>query len=338
MKTRRHAPTLLGILLPLLAALLVSCHYSHPSGEDHWAGAEEGVDSVDFYIGHHYWTGFNFQTTDSLRLLTVPPLTAQPDFGDVPQDTLTIQQDERIVVARVAYVPADSVDTVWVKVARDQFTQGWTHESDLLKATVPDDPISRLIHRFSDRRSVLALSVLAAAVALWLVQTIRRKRFRIVHFRDIRSFYPTLLCLCVSASATLYGSIQHFIPETWVEYYFHPTLNPLDPSLPPVLALFVASVWIILIAAAAVVEEIRRQPDIGDTLAYVASLGGVCMVVYLLFTQTTPIYIGYILLPAYWAFAIRQYLRHQPSHLLCGVCNHPIPGKGRCPHCGAINK
>ena len=104
------------------------------------------------------------------------------------------------------------------------------------------------------------------------------------------------------------------------------------------MALFIASVWGMLIVAVAVIDEIRRQPDLGDNLQYLASLGGMCMVLYLIFTLTTPIYIGYPMLIAYWAFAIRQYIIHQPSHLICGVCGKSIPSKGVCPHCGAMNE
>ena len=88
----------------------------------------------------------------------------------------------------------------------------------------------------------------------------------------------------------------------------------------------------------AVVDELRRQPDLGDRLAYLTSLGGVCVVLYLVFTLTTPYYIGYALLVVYWAWAIRRYYLHRPSHLLCGVCRRSIPQKGRCPHCGAWNE
>lgn len=299
---------------------------------------EGNVDSVNFYISHHYWTGYNFQTTDTLHVMTAPPLQGLPDYGAMLNDTVRIESGDPLVVAKVMYVPTDSTDSVWVKVARDQLTQGWVRESDLLTHAVPDDPISKFISYFSDTRSVYVLSALGLAVLFWLIQSVRHKRFRMVHFNDIPSFYPTLLCLCVSGSAALYGSIQRFVPSTWVEYYYHPTLNPFNSDLPLIMALFIASVWVLLIVGVAVVDEIRRQPDLGDNLSYLASLGGMCMVLYLLFTLTTPIYIGYILLVAYWAFAIRQYLRHQPSHLLCGVCGKPIPKRGICPHCGAINE
>lgn len=321
-----------------ISLLCASCYYSHPNKIDHWTTTnDEAVDSVNFYITHHYWTGYNFQATDTLQIMTAPPLQGLPDYGAIVNDTIKINSGDQLVVARIMNVPSDSTDSVWVKVARDQLTQGWVHEQTLLDHVVPNDPISKFIYYFSDSRSIYILSVFGFIVLLWLIQSIRHKHFRIVHFRDIPSFYPTLLCLCVSGSATLYGSIQRFIPNTWVEFYFHPTLNPFSPDLPLILALFIASVWCLLIVAVAVLEEVRRQPDLGDTLFYLTSLCGVCVVLYLVFTLTTPIYIGYPILIAYWIFAIRKYITHQPTHLLCGVCGKAITQKGKCPHCGAIN-
>ncbi len=329
----------IGLLFVGFFCLLVTgCYYSHPNKIDHWTPTNEGsVDSVAFFISHHYWTGYNFKTTDSLRIQSTPTLYGVEKQNVLANDTLSIKKGEQLVVASVMYVPQDTTDSVWIKVARDQLSQGWIHESTLLTKVVPDDPISQFINYFSDSRSIYVISIFGLTILFWLIQSIRHKDFRIVHFRDIPSFYPTLLCLCVSASAALYGSIQRFIPITWVEFYYHPTLNPFNESLPPILSLFIASVWLILIAVVAVMEEIRRQPDFGDNLSYLASLAGVCMVLYLIFTLTTPIYIGYPLLVIYWTFAIRQYIKHHPSHLLCGVCGKAIPQKGRCPHCGAMN-
>lgn len=334
---------LMRFLLLLVTLFLSGCYYSH-SGEvdNHLEPGKGGIDSVDFYIAHHYWTDFNFEATDSLQLIASSPITGLKSLSDyrtlVVSDTVRIKRGDPLVVARIMTVPGDTIDSIWVKVARDQMSQGWIRERTLLEKTVPNDPISKFIDAFSGGRTIVVFCILGVAVFFWLLQSMRHKRFRMVHARDIPSFYPTLLCLCVSGSAALYGSIQRFIPETWVEFYYHPTLNPFNAELPLIMALFIASVWILLIVAVAVVDEMRRQPDFGDTLQYLASLGGVCMVLYLVFTLTTPIYIGYPLLILYWAFAIRQYLRHKPSHLLCGICGRSIPGKGRCPHCGAINE
>ena len=77
---------------------------------------------------------------------------------------------------------------------------------------------------------------------------------------------------------------------------------------------------------------------LGSSFAFLSSLGAGCVVLYLVFTLTTPYYIGYALLVVYWVWGIRRYYRHKPSHLLCGMCRRSIPQKGRCPHCGAWNE
>lgn len=325
----------LSLLLTILSSLS-ACYYSHPRQPDRWVPNREGiVDSLGFVQTHHYWTGFNFTLTDTLSL--APNLPGERGhlfrFG---LDSLV--EGNQIVVADVRYVPVDNTDSVWVKVARDQLTQGWVQERKLLSRVVPTDPISKFIYYFSDGRRVVFMSCFIPAILLFLVQRLRRKYIRIVHLNDIPSFYPTLLCLCVSTGAMLYGTMQRFAPETWVEFYFSPTLNPFNPTLPLILALFIASVWAMLITGCAVIDEMRRQPDLGDTLSYIASLIGVCILLYLVFTLTVPYYFGYLLYAAYCAFAIRQYVIHRPSHLLCGNCGRAIPMLGTCPHCGVENK
>lgn len=327
-----------GVLF-ILTLALSACYYSHPHKGDTWnTPNENGIDSTSFSSCHHYWVGYNFQAVDSLTLLTAPPISDLPDYGAIPNESVRIGKRDEIVVARIMYAARDTTDSVWVKVAHDQLTQGWIPEHELLQHVVPNDPISKFIYNFSGGRTTVVFSLLGLALLLWLFQRIRHKPGRIVHFRDIPSFYPTLLCLCVSGSATLYGSMQRFVPGTWVEFYYHPSLNPFDTGLPLILSLFIASIWLMLIVSVAVIDEIRRQPDLGDTLSYLSSLGAVCIVLYLVFTLSTPLYIGYPLLIAYWAFAIHRYIKNQPSHLICGVCGKSIPHKGICPHCGAINE
>lgn len=326
--------------IAVVAALLASltgCYYSHPNRVDHWRqGAEGRVDSVSFYISHHYWVGYNFVTSDTLPLQASSPKPGE-DYSNAGLPPVTLQKGDRVVVADISCVPADSVDSLWVKVARDQFSQGWVRESVLLERVTPDDPISQFIDTFSSRRSLLFWTVIGAAALFALSQAIRRRSLRIVHFHDVPNFYPTLLCLCVSGSATVYGSIQRFVPATWVEFYFRPTLNPFNQDIPLILALFILSVWMTILVAIAAVDEVRHQLPFGEAVSYLASLCGVCFVLYLVFTLTTPIYIGYPLLPAYWAFAVWKYLSHRPTHLYCGICGRPIQHRGRCPHCGAEN-
>ena len=125
-----------------------------------------------------------------------------------------------------------------------------------------------------------------------------------VHFNDIPSFYPTVLCLLISASAVLYSSIQLFGAETWRHFYYHPSLNPF--ALPFWLGLFVSSVWAIIIVAIATVEDVTRHLPLGSSILYLAGLAAVCAVCYVVFSITTLYYIGYPLLIAYFVFAVRR--------------------------------
>ena len=123
-----------------------------------------------------------------------------------------------------------------------------------------------------------------------------------MHLRDIPSFYPTLLALLVASSATFYASIQLFAADTWQHFYYHPTLNPF--STPPLLSVFLSSVWAILIVALATVDDVRHRLPFGDAVLYLFGLCGVCAVNYILFSLSTLYYVGYPLLAAYFYFAI----------------------------------
>ena len=127
-------------------------------------------------------------------------------------------------------------------VARDAETMGWVRERDLLPHVVPDQFITRFIHAFSLGRTWVVLSFVGLALLFLVVQNLRRGRLQMVHYNDIKSFYPTLLCLVVSSSAVLYGALQQFAPDMWQEFYFHPTLNPFAPIAWP-LRIFLLSLW-----------------------------------------------------------------------------------------------
>ena len=328
----RPFKTLLALVLTALMA--AACYYPTPPPDDGWTVGDGSLDTTAFVRHHHYGPNFNFKVTaDTLSLVPCRPGTARLDSW---ADTAVVRRGDKIVVADIALVPSDTTDSVWLKLARDQTTMGWTSERRLAEAAVPDDPISQFIHTFSGSRTRLALCIVGLMAAFFLVQAARRRHLHVVHFNDIDSFYPTLLCLTVSGAATLYGSLQHFVPETWVEFYYHPTLNPF--GLPLVLAVFVVSVWLMGITALAVLDDVRRRLDWADIPAYVAGLAGVCMVLYLFFSLSTPYYVGYPCLVAYWAFAIRSYARRRTPRYVCGRCGAPLPRLGRCPHCGTLNQ
>ena len=201
-------------------------------------------------------------------------------------------------------VPADTIDSVWVKVARDQLTFGWIHENELLAKVSPDDPISQFIDFFSDVHLLAFLAFCVVIVAAYGVRRLMRRGAKIVHFNDIPSFYPTTLCLLVASSAVLYSSIQLFGPESWRHFYYHPSLNPF--GMPLHLGLFVSSVWAIVIVAIATVDDVTKHLPLGSAILYLGGLTAVCAVDYVIFSITTLYYIGYPLLIAYYIFALRR--------------------------------
>jgi hypothetical protein len=95
-------------LLFLVLAILMACQYPSPvtpSGDM----PQKKRDSVNYLMERHYTLNSNFEvTSDSLMLQQLPLV-----------DVLPVFKGERLVVAEFMIQAADSVDSVWVKVARD---------------------------------------------------------------------------------------------------------------------------------------------------------------------------------------------------------------------------
>lgn len=315
----------------LFALLLVACDHDRPLVQDPWSTTN--VDSLAFRNSRHYWKNYNFYTTDSLRLSSSLP----GEVGSIfLRDTAYVEASQAIVVVNLASVPSDSIDSMWVLVASDVEHIGWLPERELTARAVPDNFISRFVHSFSLGRTQVVLAFVALGLLFFFVQSWRRARFQMVHFNDIKSFYPTFLCIIVSGSAVLYGALQQFAPEVWEEFYYHPTLN-VFASMPFVLRLFVLSLWAMLVVGIAVVDDLRKQPGVVNALSYLASLSGVCMLLYLFFTQSVHIYVGYPLLVAYWGFGLRRHFYHNSARYRCGHCGNAMRTVGKCPYCGALN-
>lgn len=303
------------VSLLFLALLLCGCYNRGPITPDAWDLTRQQLDSISFYTTHHYTQNFNFVVTgDSLVVVAQQPedmavpdvvsVEIQTEQGEYHKDSITLLRNERIVVADIKTVPSDTIDSVWVKVARDQLTFGWVHESELLSKVSPDDPISQFIDFFSDAHLLIFLAFCVVVVAAYGIRRLLRRGAKLVHFNDIPSFYPTALCLLVASSAVLYSSIQLFGAETWRHFYYHPSLNPF--ALPFWLGVFVSSVWAIVIVAIATVDDVTRQLPLGASILYLSGLGAICAVCYVVFSITTLYYVGYPLLIAYYVFAIRR--------------------------------
>ena len=298
-----------------LCILLCGCYNRGPITPDAWNLTEQQLDSISFYTTHHYTQNYNFVVTgDSLVVVAQQPeAMAIPDvvsieiesIGEEQQkDSITLRKYEHIVVADIMTVPSDTIDSVWVKVARDQLTFGWIHEKELLAKVSPDDPISQFIDLFSNVHLLVFLAFCVVIVAAYGVRRLMRRGAKIVHFNDIPSFYPTTLCLLVASSAVLYSSIQLFGPESWRHFYYHPSLNPF--GMPLHLGLFVTFVWAIIIVAIATVDDVTKHLPLGSAILYLGGLLAVCAVLYVVFSITTLYYFGYPLLIAYFIFAIRR--------------------------------
>ncbi len=348
--------TLLCLLFS--ASLLVSC-YSHDrkgsvvASKDSIVVAVDSLllqrqqDSIWFSATHHYTTNYNFVVSaDSLRLFVQQPeeIVSRNKISDNemwatelhPIDSLMIAHGDRIVVAEIRVMPIDSIDSVWVQLARDQYTFGWIHESELLEQVEPDDPISQFISLFSDVHLLWMIIVVVVSIVVYTFRIVKKKRSKIVHFNDIPSFYPTLLVLVISFAATFYATIQVFAPEMWRHFYFHPTLNPF--GVPLLLSGFLTLVWLIPIVAVATVDEVRRHLALNDMLLYLGGLAAVCMVDYIVFSVSTLWFVGYPLLIAYIYFSIKTFNKHRRLVYYCGKCGRAIHRKGRCPHCGTLNE
>ena len=326
------------IVVFLMALLLAGC-YSH--GPRH-SGAfpyratfsQRQLDSLSFASTHHYSQGYNFVVRgDSIELIKQQP---EELLSHLPTDSFAIRKHEHVVVADIRKLPNDTVDSIWVQLATADYRFGWVRESKMIKKVVPDDPISQFISTFSDVHLLIFLIVIVLFSLFYLVRKISSRNAHIVHFNDIRSFYPTLLCLLVACSAALYALIQMYAPEVWQHFYYHPTLNPF--SQPPIMEVFLVSVWLMLIVGLAAVDDARHQLPAGEALLYTAGLAAVCAFDSIVFSLTTLYYIGVPLFFVYLWYALRQYYRHSRYIYICGNCGALLRRKGRCPQCGMMNE
>ena len=304
---------LLPLVLLLMSAMSLTSCYKQETG---------------FTATHHYNQNYNFVVKADSMVIYENPDTAI-------YDSIIVYRGDQLVVAEIKTISNDTIDSVWVKLARDQMSQGWTRECDLLNGVAPDDPISQFIDLFSNNHLLLFLALVVIVTASYGLRKLSRRDAYIVHFHDISSVLPTMLAILVATSATVYATIQNFAPENWRHFYFHPTLNPF--AVMPVIGLFVSLVWALIITGIAVVEDVMRRLPFGSAVLYLLGLAAICAVDYVVFSIFTLYYIGYGLLAAYIWFAVSR-LRLVLARYVCGNCGKRIPGLGKCPHCGAVNE
>jgi hypothetical protein len=256
----------------------------------------------DAAVAYDYMLQTNLQVaTDSITIACLP----------VKDCRYVLHKGDRVVVAQVDVQPADSIDTVWVKLAHTQAIQGWISRRELMENFIPTDAISQFIYLFSHTHAPYFVGIFTFFVALWIAQLFRRKRLPVVYFNDIASLYPLLLCLLMAVSATLYESIQRFAPSAWEHFYFRPTLSPLH--VPLMLSLFLATIWFIIIVLLAALDDIFRLLPPPSALFYLLGLLAGCIFCYFFFIWSTPYYIGYLFLASFvvlFGRRLRRVLQH----------------------------
>lgn len=329
MSSKNHSLFLFRLLplLVVLCGLLVvsSCRYAVPdlSSEEI---PQKTRDSVGYLYERHYTWGTNLEVTaDSAMIERLP----------IKDEYVTLRKGDRVVVAEFAVHPSDSVDSIWVKLAHTQEEQGWLREKELKMSFIPTDSISQAIHLFSDTHASYFIIVFALFVAVSLLRAFYRKQLKLVYFNDIDSVYPLSLCLLMAFSATVYESMQVFVPETWEHFYFNPTLSPF--KVPFVLSIFLISIWLFLAVFLAVLDDLFRQLTPVAAICYLLGLVSCCIFCYFFFILTTSIYIGYLFLAVFaWLFA-KKVLRSVSYKYRCGQCGEKMKEIGVCPRCGAKN-
>ena len=297
-----------GMLMVFVLFFVTSCYHRHIAKGQHAALVEYSDrqrDSISFSSTHHYTYRYNFVVAaDSLMLIKQQP---EEYVNHLTIDSFAVMKHCLLVVSDIRMIPQDRVDSVWIQLATEDNVFGWTHESNMLSKVVPDDPISQFIMVFSNTHLLIFLIVFVLIGVSYLVKKIFTRNAPIVHFNDIDSPYPTALVLMVSLSAAFYATIQTYMPEVWRHFYFHPTLNPF--AVPKVLGFFLASVWAILILAIACVDEVKNRLTLGEGILYLGGLMGMCALDYIIFSISTLYTVGYIILVAYFWYAIRAYLK-----------------------------
>ncbi len=337
-------------LMALSLCALVACHYERD--DDAWAAmdTEAEVDSVDFRAAHHYWKGYNFAATDSFTLAVRPPFAPELSYGEDTE--LLIVKRDVVAVEDIRKDTTQRPAVIWLKVAtlsrqplhgpqdvQPQALSGWIAESRMMRHVVPDTPVSKVIHRLGAPSTKWLLG--AGAVLLWggLVGLRLRRRFEAV---GAQSLYPVLLNLLVSGMVVLHRSIWHFVPDTWVEYYFYPSLNPFSQEMPPIIALFVLGMWLLLLVGIAMLDDLRRKTGGGMSqfLLTLLVLAFRTVALFAAFAVLCPFWLLYPLLIGYWYIILHRYVRYYRRHTTyrCGNCGKAIAHLGPCPYCGAINR
>ncbi len=326
------------ILCTMLTAVLLAAHLFTSCSKPHLAfPASEAkdalgmADSAQFLKEHHYWKDYNLQVTSD----SMPLLQSSPEFSKVT-DTFFLPKGTQIVVADILFFPTGTGDTIMVKVASEDLRQGWLLETSLFENAVPDEPISRFIHRADSSRLSFTLFLTSFLILFFAILRTMRKKIAGTPLKTANSPYPLLLSLIVAFVSMLNTCIRHCTPEDWDAFYLHPTLNPF--ALPVLMGMFVIGVWLVCIMGLAVIEDLRQRDNIFNHTIPLLSLAAGCTLLHLIFSHISRPRVAFSLFVAYAAFVIVTLILRRSGLYVCGVCGKKMTTSGVCPHCGTRNQ
>ena len=271
-------------------------------------------------------------TADYVLLQRLEPMHSQP--VDTLMGFTMLSQNDALVVAEILTIPEDSLDSVWVKVAHDQLTMGWIHESEFLQSVVPDEPISRFIHFFHVHRRacIYGLLFMLLVVFLWH-RYLRASPLPLVD--DLPTFYPTMFLIVSGGASLLSACLLRLAPSMWQQYYFHATLNPFE--WPPLLGAYLCAVWLTLILFVASCSVVFRLLRFDRACLYILALLCFSVTFHLLFNMLLPLVLS-LTLYLLFLFYARKYFRHSFARYECGNCGAQMHELGKCPRCGVLNE
>ena len=113
------------LLLTTIVAAFAGCYNQKPSA----VGSSKRNTSSSVADNKHircYSRNYNFV----VKADSMPIIRQQPEeiLNHMLTDTVFVHKSNHLVVADIRILPNDSIDSVWVQLARDQDTFGWIHE------------------------------------------------------------------------------------------------------------------------------------------------------------------------------------------------------------------
>ena len=124
-------------ILVIQASMLSSCYHNTGRSKTKTVATAQ-PDTAAFERTHHYSLNYNFVVkADSLVLLRQQP---EELLNGMQTDSVSVYKHDHIVVADIRVMPSTTADSVWIQVARDQETFGWTREQMLLASNCTQRP------------------------------------------------------------------------------------------------------------------------------------------------------------------------------------------------------